>query len=117
MTAAVEALAVFRERRNLAAIAPQGPLALTNTQWVDTEQTIWGVPGTWAPRTDGASGLVVTASADDQIYVDGALVEGSVIVRGKDDDAPSTIVFSESVSGHVIAGEGGYALRVWDTQS
>ena len=117
MTSAVEALAVFRERRNLAALAPQGPLALTNTQWVDTEQTIWGVPGSWAPRTDGGSGLVISAAAEDQIHVDGALVDGSVIVRGKDDGSPSTVVFSESVSGHVIAGEGGYALRVWDTQS
>lgn len=117
VTSGIEALEVFRERRNLAAIAPHGPLALTNTQWVDTEQTIWGVPGSWGPRTDGGSGLVVTASAKDQIVVDGALVEGSVIVRGKDDDAPSTVVFSDTVSGHVIAGEGGYALRVWDTQS
>jgi uncharacterized protein (DUF1684 family) len=117
MTSAAEALAVFRERRNVAALAPQGALALTNTQWVDAEQTIWGVPGSWAPRTDGASGLVVSAAAEDHIHIDGALVDGSVIVRGKDDDAPSTVVFSESVSGHVIAGEGGYALRVWDTQS
>ena len=117
MTSTAEALAVFRERRNLAAVAPQGPLALTNTQWVDTEQTIWGVPGTWAPRTDGGSGLVVTATREHNIAVDGALVEGATVVRGKDDDAPSTVVFSETVSGHVIAGEGGYALRVWDTQS
>ena len=41
---AEEKLATFRERRNLAAIQPEGPLALTNTQWVDMEQTIWGVP-------------------------------------------------------------------------
>jgi uncharacterized protein (DUF1684 family) len=117
VTSGIEALAVVRERRNLAATAPQGPLALTNTQWIDTEQTIWGVPGSWGPRTDGGSGLVVTASAKDQIVVDGALVEGSLIVRGKDDDAPSAVVFSDTVSGHVIAGEAGYALRVWDTQS
>ena len=117
MTSAAEALSVFRERRNVAALAPQGPLALTNTQWVDAEQTIWGVPGSWAPRTDGASGLVVSAAAEDHIHIDGALVDGSVAVRGKDDEAPSTVVFSKTVSGHVIAGEGGYALRVWDTQS
>ena len=110
-------LATFRERRNLAAVQPEGPLALTNTQWVDMEQTIWGVPGVWAPRGDGGSGLLVKANASDGVVVDGVAVEGETVVRGKDDESPSTVVFSESVSGHVIAAEGAYALRVWDSQS
>ena len=114
---AEEKLATFRERRNLAAVQPEGPLALTNTQWVDMEQTIWGVPGVWAPRGDGGSGLLVKADASDGVVVDGAVVEGETVVRGKDDESPSTVVFSESVSGHVIAAEGAYALRVWDSQS
>ena len=110
-------LATFRERRNLAAVQPEGPLALTNTQWLDMEQTIWGVPGVWAPRGDGGSGLLVKADASDGVVVDGVVVEGETVVRGKDDESPSTVVFSESVSGHVIAAEGAYALRVWDSQS
>ena len=110
-------LATFRERRNLAAVQPEGPLALTNTQWVDMEQIIWGVPGVWAPRGDGGSGLLVKADASDGVVVDGVAVEGETVVRGKDDESPSTVVFSESVSGHVIAAEGAYALRVWDSQS
>lgn len=110
-------LATFRERRNLAAVQPEGPLALTNTQWVDMEQTIWGVAGTWAPRTDGGSGLVVSAEASDGVLVDGVPVDGQAIVRGKDDESPSTVVFSDTVTGHVIAAEGAYALRVWDSQS
>jgi uncharacterized protein len=117
MDGAKEKLEVFRERRNLAAVQPHGPLALTNTQWVDSEQTIWGVPGRWSPRTDGGSGLVVHAAASEGITVDGVVVEGEAIVRGKDDDAPSDIIFSETVAGHVIAAEGAYALRVWDSQS
>lgn len=114
---AQEKLATFRERRNLAAVQPEGPLALTNTQWVDMKQTIWGVPGVWAPRGDGGSGLLVKADASDGVVVDGVVVEGETVVRGKDDESPSTVVFSESVSGHVIAAEGAYALRVWDSQS
>lgn len=117
MTEAEDKLATFRERRNLAAIQPEGPLALTNTQWVDMEQTIWGVPGTWAPRGDGGSGLLLTAQTSDGIVVDGVVADGSVVVRGKDDESPSTIVFSDTVSGHVIAADGAYALRVWDSQS
>ena len=117
MSEAEDKLATFRERRNLAAIQPEGPLALTNTQWVDMEQPIFGAPGTWAPRTDGGSGLLVTAEASEGIVVDGVTVDGQVSVRGKDDEAPSTVVFSETVTGHVIAAEGAYALRVWDSQS
>jgi uncharacterized protein (DUF1684 family) len=117
MESASEKLEVFRQRRDLAAVAPQGPLALTNTQWVDMEQTIWGVPGTWAPRTDGGSGLVVSASADEGIVVDGELVTSSAIVRGKDDPTPSEVTLGGTLSAHVIAQEGNYALRVWDAQS
>jgi len=112
-----EKLATFRERRALAAVQPQGPLALTNTQWVDQEQTIWGVPGLWSPRVDGGSGLVVRADSADGIVVDGVPVEAEAIVRGKDDESPSVVVFGDTLTGHVIAGEGGYALRVWDSNS
>jgi uncharacterized protein (DUF1684 family) len=61
--------------------------------------------------------LTLTAEASDGISVDGAPVQGTTIVRGKDDESPSTILFSDTVSGHVIAAEGAYAVRVWDAQS
>ena len=112
---AEELLATYHERRELSVLQPLGNLALVNTQWVDAEQTIWGVPGRWAP-TDG--GLRVIASAADGITVDGVLVDGDAVVRGKDQPEPSSIVFSDTVTGFVIAGdEGAYALRVWDSQS
>ncbi len=110
--------AVFRERRALAAVQPQGPLALTNTQWISEEQAVWGVPGRWAPAPHGQGGLVVTADAAEGIHVDGVLVDGTVHVRGKDDPSPSVIVFDDHTTGFVIAGDDGlYALRVWDSQS
>jgi uncharacterized protein (DUF1684 family) len=113
-----ERLATFRQRRDLAVVQPKGSLALVTTQWVDSEQTIWGVPGSWAPLPEGESGLSLTAAASDNIIVDGDLVDGTVTVRGKDSDAPSDIVFSDTVSGFVIAGQDGqYALRVWDANS
>ncbi|MEP6482115.1 MAG: DUF1684 domain-containing protein [Rhodoglobus sp.] len=108
----------FHERRELAVVQPQGSLALTNTQAIDSGQTIWGVPGRWAPLEDGASGLQVAAVAADGIHVDGRLVDGEAVVRGKDDQNPSAIVFSETVSGFVIKLDGGgYALRVFDARS
>lgn len=108
----------FHSRRELAVVQPQGSLALTNTQAIDSEQTIWGVPGRWAPLPAGESGLRVIASAADGIQVDGVLVDGDAVARGRDDAAPSAIVFSETVSGFVIKLEGGsYALRVFDAKS
>jgi uncharacterized protein (DUF1684 family) len=99
-------------------VQPQGSLALTNTQAVDAEQTIWGVPGRWAPLPDGESGLKVFAVAADGIQLDGVLVDGEAVVRGKDDPNPGAIVFSDTVSGFVIKLDGaGYALRVFDAHS
>jgi len=117
MSEAAEKLAVFRERRAHAAIQPEGPLALTNTQWVDQEQTIWGVPGRWSPRADGGSGLVLHAEASDRITVDGVIVDGEAVVRGKDDENPSVITLGEGIIGTVIVADGAYALRVWDSNS
>ncbi|MEO8094555.1 MAG: DUF1684 domain-containing protein [Pseudolysinimonas sp.] len=108
--------ATYHARREESVVQPKGNLALVNTQWVDSEQTIWGVPGRWAPAPEG--GLTVTAEASDGITVDGVLVDGEAVARGKDDPNPSEIAFSDTVAGFVIAGDDGqYALRVWDSNS
>lgn len=115
-------LARYRARREQAVTAPQGNLALVNTQWItgdpESQQPVWGVPGLWSPLPKGESGLKVTASATDNIFVDDVLVDGSAIVRGKDDPNPGAIRFSDTQTGFVIASEDGdYALRVWDANS
>jgi uncharacterized protein (DUF1684 family) len=116
-------LARYHERRELAVVQPKGNLALVNTQWITGDpdapgQPVWGVPGLWSPLPEGRSGLKVTAVAADGIQVDGRLVDGEAIVRGKDDEHPGDVVFSDTVSGFVIASaEGDYALRVWDADS
>lgn len=108
----------YHERRELSVVQPRGNLALVNTQWIDSEQTVWGVPGRWAPQSPGESGLRLTAAASDNIVVDGRVVDGTVDVRGKDAETPSAITFSETLSGFVIASDTGtYALRVWDADS
>jgi len=111
-------LATFRARRDQMVVQPMGSLALVNTQWVDSEQSVWGVPGVWAPLPEGESGLRLTAVAADGIRVNGTLVDGSVVVAGKDSADPADVVFSDTVQGFVIAGPtGNYALRVWDANS
>ncbi len=115
---AAERHARFRTLREQSVQTPSGFLALVNTQWVGEPQEIWGVPGTWAPREAGESGLQVTATAADGVVVDGQPVDGTVAVRGKDDPQPSSVVFDDHTTGTVIRGEDGqYALRVWDAQS
>jgi uncharacterized protein (DUF1684 family) len=113
-------LTTFRERREYSVVQPNGNLALVNTQWItETQpQPVWGASGLWSPLPAGESGLKVTASASDGVVVDGEIVDGEAVARGKDTDDPSTIAFSDTVTGTVIANEAGeYALRVWDTQS
>ncbi|BDZ50853.1 hypothetical protein GCM10025867_30940 [Frondihabitans sucicola] len=109
----------FHERRIERATGPQGSLALTNTQWVDSEQPIWGVPGVWAPGPQGLGGLTLTATAADGIEVDDSPVDGTVYVAGDDAMTPSTIRFGQGVTGTVIANDDrtSYALRVWDSSS
>jgi uncharacterized protein (DUF1684 family) len=116
-----EVLAVYRSRREQMVVLPQGNLALVNTQWFSPDadpQPVYGIPGTWSPLEPGISGLRVRASAADGIRVDGVLVDGEAVVRGRDDPQPSAVVASDTVSAFVIASEEGtYALRVWDAQS
>ena len=115
-------LAEFRDGRARAVVGPRGNLALVNTQWITGDpavgQPVWGVPGVWAPLPAGVSGLSLTATASEGVLVDGDVVDGSVLVAGLDAMQPSSIRFSETLTGTVIAGEdGGYALRVWDAAS
>ena len=116
MTESNEKFALFHSRREMQVAEPFGSLALVLTQWFDSEQAVWGVPGTWAPRTDGERGLVLTARPEDQIFVDGKLVNGSVTLNGPGDTAPS-ITLSETRRATVIAEEGLSGLRVWDSKS
>ena len=117
-----EAYAYYRSRRHEMALLPQGSLALVNTQWFygapgETE-SVWGVNGLWSALPEGEKGILLTATAAENITVDGVVVDGTVVVTGKDAETASTIVFDETKSGTIIKGEDGkYALRVWDTNS
>lgn len=116
MSEASERFTLFHSRREAQVKEPFGSLALVLTQWIDSEQTVWGVPGTWGPRPDGERGLVLTASSTDGIVVNGESVDGTVTLNGPGDGAP-TIRFSDTVSGTIIAEDGLSGLRVWDAQS
>lgn len=114
-TDAEQQFATYHERRELAAVQPKGNLALVNTQWIDSEQTIWGIPGKWAPAKKG---LTVFAEYGDGIVVDGVTVEDEALVLGADSETPSELVFNDHTIGTVIRNaDGEYGLRVWDAKS
>lgn len=117
MNEARERIATFRTRRVEQAREAKGSLALVLTQWIDDAQEIWGVPGSWAPRTDGLPGLSLTVGSDQGVHVNGELVDGTVALDGPGGDAPAAIVFSETRQGTIIGESGLFALRVWDSQS
>lgn len=117
MTEAEDRFASFHSRREAQVKEPMGSLALVLTQWIDAPQEVWGVPGTWAPRADGLSGLTLTASASDGITVNGHLVDGTVTIDGPGGSDAATIVFSDTLRGSLIKEGDISGLRVWDAHS
>ncbi len=107
----------FSARRNSSLSQPNSPLALIATEWVDSEKSVWAIPGRWGPRTDGGSGLVVTAALSDQLIVDGKKIDGNAVVMGPEEKKPSKVLFGKNITAEVIGANGSYALRVWDSQS
>ncbi|MEN9740060.1 MAG: hypothetical protein RLZ72_326 [Actinomycetota bacterium] len=114
MTEAADRFASFHTRREAQVKEPMGSLALVLTQWIDAPQQVWGVPGTWAPREDGQSGVVLTATAADNITVNGELVDGTVTIEGPGGSDAATIVFSDTLRGSLIREGDITGLRVWD---
>ena len=117
-----ETYAIFRARRHEMSLLPQGSLALINTQWFygvpGEKESVWGVPGLWAARGASELGIELTATLEDGIDVDGDVVDGVVVVLGRDTETPSSILFADGKTGTVIRGEDGtYALRIWDANS
>jgi uncharacterized protein (DUF1684 family) len=105
----------FRQARHRYVTSPQGPLALVSTTEIDSERTIDGVPGVWAPIPGGGAGVRVTAVATDGIRVDGDLVDGTIDIAGSNTVVPATLDFGGGLTGTVYPGlEGHYIVRVWD---
>lgn len=117
MSEAAERFQSFHTRREAQVKEPMGSLALVLTQWIDGPQSVWGVPGEWAPRPDGEPGLVLNAVAADGITVNGEVVDGTITIDGPGSPDPATIVFSSTLRGSIIREGELSGLRVWDANS
>lgn len=91
----------------------QGDLALIGLHSIQQSMQVEGIPGIWAP-TSGRSGLTLSATAADQILVDGHLVDGTVTLESDH----SIVRFSETLTAVATAQPGSdHLLAVYDTNS
>lgn len=74
---AAEAWKQWHERRTETVAAPYGPSALTGTHWLEDypDGRLPDIPGRWAAEEDG---VVLTASSEDGLSVDGKPFTGEV---------------------------------------
>ncbi|MCX4822070.1 DUF1684 domain-containing protein [Streptomyces sp. NBC_01142] len=106
----------WHEQRTATVSAPYGPLSLTGTHWLADypEGRVPAVPGTW---TEDGGEVVLTASADDRLSVDGKPLTGRIRLTA--DHGP----ISESRVAHgerrlvLLRREGLWAVRDFDPAS
>jgi len=101
----------WRESRQSSVAAFQGDLALIGLHTIFQPMSIEGIPGSWAPLASGEAGLTLTASAAEQITVDGEVVDGTVTLVPDH----SQVRFSENLTAAATTQPGSpYLLAVWD---
>lgn len=69
-------LTAWMEQRHLSVIGPQGDLSLIQMYEITAGKTVEEVGGIWSPLTDNMPGLMLVASAEDQLSINGELVVG-----------------------------------------
>ncbi|MFE2379090.1 DUF1684 domain-containing protein [Streptomyces sp. NPDC059398] len=106
----------WHEERTAAVSAPYGPLALTGTHWLDDapDGRIPGVGGHWAASGDQ---LVLTATADDGLSLDGQPFTGRAALTADHAPAARARLAQGGRRLAVVRREGLWAVRVWDPDS
>lgn len=90
---------------------PQGDVSLIAMYEVDKLSTVKEIGGQWQPANMSKPGLTVTAAADDGLYINGVLIEGTVeliadetVVSGR--NGLTAMATSQPGSMHLLA--------IWD---
>lgn len=103
----------WRTARKQSVAEYQGDLALVGLHTIQQSMHVEGIPGIWAPIS-GCSGLTLSATAVDQILVDGHLVDGTVTLESDH----SIVKFSETMTAVATSQPGSdHLLAVYDTNS
>ncbi|WP_250303189.1 DUF1684 domain-containing protein [Streptomyces sp. NBC_01387] len=106
----------WHEGRTETVSAPYGPLALTGTHWLDDapEGLIPAVAGHWRATDEG---VVLTATAEDGLTLDGKPFTGRVTLRADHTPAEDARLAQGERRLVVVRREGLWAVRVWDPGS
>jgi uncharacterized protein (DUF1684 family) len=106
----------WHEERTGTVSAPYGPLSLTGTHWLDeaVEGRIPDVPGRWS---DGGDEIVLTATATDELALDGEEFTGEARLRADSGAVTASRLTQAGRRLAVLRREGLWAVRVWDPQS
>ncbi|WP_432562712.1 DUF1684 domain-containing protein [Kineococcus sp. SYSU DK003] len=104
----------WRTSRTAELSKPHGWLSLTGLHWlVGGPAAVEGLPGVWGSVEGGVS---VTATAADEVVVEGAVVDGTVRVQTVE-GGPGILVGIGERRVEVMQRSGMHALRVRDPQS
>jgi uncharacterized protein (DUF1684 family) len=112
-------LHAFRQRRQDDASGPRGSVAFVWGDFVtEPGQRVTGAPGRWSPAPEGVAGVVLHASAEDGVTLDGTLVDGDATLFHESAEGPHLARFADGAEGVVFTYDHGkYALQVWDNHS
>ncbi|GAA4925829.1 DUF1684 domain-containing protein [Streptomyces coeruleoprunus] len=106
----------WHERRTAQVSAPHGPLSLTGTYWLadHPDGHIPGVPGVWREEGDA---VVLTATTEDGITVDGKPLTGDVRLGADHTPIPESRVATGDRRLVVLRREGLWAVRDFDPEA
>lgn len=104
-------------RRERTVQAPYGPLSVTGTHWLAEAGAggrVEGLPGSWS-LTPGTDEVLLAASAEEGVTVDGAVLDGRTALGEDDEGYPGA---SRAAHGQrrlvLLRRDGQWAVRVFD---
>ncbi|WP_337983825.1 DUF1684 domain-containing protein [Lysinibacillus sp. C5.1] len=111
-----EQLQAWHKQRHIDVTGAQGDLTLIAMHELtsESETTVKQIAGSWKPTSPSELGLTLTATAEDQLFINGVLVEGEVHII-----ADETIVQTRNGISAMATSQPGsmHLLAIWDENS
>ena len=107
----MESFEQWKVNRHKAATGPQGDLSLIALHEISSSNSFVDIPGVWEALSPSMPGLKLTVRRDEQVHVNGYLVEGSIDII-----ADKTVVeFGNGLTAMATSQPGSiHLLAIWD---